>query len=326
MNRLRLAVVSATGTGRKRTIPALVASDSVQVSAIHGRDETKLKDLRSSFGIERSYTSLDQLIEERCFDFAMVCSPPHLHADQAIPLIEAGIPTLIEKPLAISVADAQAIQRAAEQHGTPVRIAHHLRHQNTFEAIVRALEDERLGTLHSASMEWSFALNPAAPSSLWKLDPNLNGQTCMSDAGVHCIDASIGLFRAGAVVAAASVLRGPRGTFEQCDLIVEHKSVSSFIRASRAYGPYMNSLTISGDSGFVDAPAFFTESSSAVVTIQSSKGTETVASDGVNPYGKEVESFARLIQGSNEGGTTTAEAVMACEMIAAVEHMLTATS
>ena len=57
-------------------------------------------------------------------DAAIVAVPTHHHADIAGPLIEAGIPVLIEKPLAGSRAEAQALVKAAAEHEVILMVGH----------------------------------------------------------------------------------------------------------------------------------------------------------------------------------------------------------
>jgi len=291
------------------------------VTTVHGRSQSKLSDLQGEHDIEHSYTDLNEMIRDRPFDFAMVCSPPDMHAEQVLALLEAGIPTLIEKPVASSVRDAQTIHDAAESAGVPVRVAHHLRHQPTFVALQDALTSGEMGTVCSASFEWSFTLNHDAPSSRWKLDPALNGLTPLSDAGVHCIDAALALFGPGVLLGVNGSQPEDRGTIEACDLLLAHGAVQVFIRASRRYGPFENRLTISGTDCTTDARSFFTERSSAELTI----GTRVVLQEGVNPYQQEVEDFAAIVQGETgmAAGTNTAEALAACRIIGEAESILT---
>lgn len=72
-------------------------------------------------------SSVEELIQHR-IDFAIIASPATLHAAHAIPLIKAGIPVLIEKPLAASLADCEAIQAASHEHNTPVAVGYCLRY------------------------------------------------------------------------------------------------------------------------------------------------------------------------------------------------------
>ena len=200
MSKVRVGIVSATGTGRKRTIPALSDFSLCTVTAIHGRDETKLHQIAQQFNIADSYTNLEELISERSFDVAVVCSPPFLHYEEVSRLLTAGVPCLVEKPVTLSVTEGTKLKNLSEANSAPLRVAHHLRHQSTFMEIKQAIAQQAVGDLVSASFEWSFTLNRKAPSSAWKLNSAMNGKTSLYDAGIHCVDIAVGLLGPGAVV------------------------------------------------------------------------------------------------------------------------------
>lgn len=269
-------------------------------------------------------SDLQEMIAERQFDFAVVCSPPHMHVEQLRLLLDAGIPTLCEKPLALSATDARTVEKLAETNGVPVRIAHHLRHQTTYrlDPVMARVGCDR--EPREAFFEWSFAMNHSAPSATWKLDPNLNGLTSLSDAGSHCVDIAIGRFGPGDVRGATG-RRHAGGTFEACDVLSMHGGVSMVLRASREYGPFSNQLLISGTEGEIRAEGFFTEKSAAAVELRSADGqTETVERLPGNPYALEVEDFALLASDKSDvsAGTTLPEAVAACALIDSAESIL----
>ena len=324
MDTVRVGVVSASGTGRKRTLPALLSSDTCKVTAVHSRDKAKVQGLGRDFGIKHTYSDLGKMIADGQFDIAVVCSPPFLHREQLDMLLHAGIPTLCEKPLVLSVDDALALQALSEQTSTLVMVAHQLRHQNTYAEIKRALAEEQIGEVDSATFSWSYVLNPSAPNAAWKLDPFLNGPTCLSDIGVHCLDLAIGLFGPGKVWGAHSKRREAEGVIEACDMLAVHSGIRVSYELSRLQPPVANNLLITGSRGEILAPDFFTERSAPVVKVTVDGKERTIAQDAGTPYRWVVEDFAALAleSGHDSPGTTLAEAIMACQMIEAAEAAL----
>jgi predicted dehydrogenase len=79
-----------------------------------------------------------------------VCSPPELHAAQAVACLEAGRRVLVEKPLALSLADATAVAEASERAGLPAVIGHNFRHRPLERAIRGALDRGAIGELRAA--------------------------------------------------------------------------------------------------------------------------------------------------------------------------------
>ena len=75
-------------------------------------------------------------------ELAIVASPAPFHAKHALPLIEANIPVLIEKPLSVSVADSELVQHAADKHGTPVVMGYCLRYLSSAIAFKKLFEQK----------------------------------------------------------------------------------------------------------------------------------------------------------------------------------------
>ena len=314
---VRVGVVSATGTGRKRTLPALLGSDTCKVTAVHARDQVKIRELGKDFHIPHVYTDLGKMISEGQFDLAVVCSPPFVHREQVEILLSAGLPTLCEKPLALSEKDALSIQETAERTGTPVAVAHQLRHQSTYAVIKAALAAGEIGEVESATMEWNYLLDRADPRTAWKLDPALNGPTCLTDAGVHCIDLAIGLFGPGTLWGAWAPDRRSGAVIETCELLAVHSGVRVAYAVSRQQKSVPNHLLINGTQGQIVARGFFTESSAPLVKISVDGDERTVKRRAGNPYRQVVEDLAATLSetGFVSPGTTLAEAVIACRMI-----------
>jgi predicted dehydrogenase len=100
----------------------------------------------------RVVASIEELIEAQV-ELVIVASPAPFHAQHSIPFIEAGIPTLIEKPVTTSVEDGEAINRAIELHQTPVSIGYCLRYLPSAQKLKSFLEQGRIGTLYNAHIE-----------------------------------------------------------------------------------------------------------------------------------------------------------------------------
>lgn len=297
MKPVRLAILSATGTAQKRTIPALATSKLVTVSAIQGRNPEKLREVSGKYGIKSVYTDENKLLDEGPYDAVMICSPPYLHFSQAKRVIDRGSPCLLEKPAAMSAEECNDLIHIAAERAVVVHVAHHLRHQDTYARMQEIVKDGELGDIVTASAEWSFTMNRSAPSAAWKLDPLKNGLSAMNDAGIHAVDAVIGLLGPASLRGAASVRRPEDKTHETIDILCEQRGCLTQIRSSRLYGPSANDLRINGAGGSIYAPGFFTEASSEGIQVTRAGKTESIRHSSPNPYQVEVEDFARSVAG-----------------------------
>ena len=124
-----MAVIAATGTARKRVIPAVRERNLCTIAAIHGRDPDRLAALANQNGIPRYFVDAERMLDETKPDFVFIGSPPGLHQEHIRLCAERDIPTLCEKPLCLSTSKATIIQSLLAPRQIPLRVAHHLRHQ-----------------------------------------------------------------------------------------------------------------------------------------------------------------------------------------------------
>lgn len=97
-------------------------------------------------------SSVEELIQHR-IELAIIASPATLHAVHAIPLIKAGIPVLIEKPLAVSLSDCKAIQTASREHNTAVAVGYCLRYFPSAFTMKNLLDQKKVGRCYYANVE-----------------------------------------------------------------------------------------------------------------------------------------------------------------------------
>jgi len=96
--------------------------------------------------------SISEIISHKP-EMAIVASPATFHAKHAVPLIEAGIPVLIEKPLAAKESDTVAIIKAADKYQTPVAVGYCLRYLPSSNHIKMLFEEKSIGKLYNAFIE-----------------------------------------------------------------------------------------------------------------------------------------------------------------------------
>jgi predicted dehydrogenase len=96
--------------------------------------------------------SIDDLVKHRV-QLVIVASPAPFHALHSIPLIEAGIPVLIEKPVTATSQDIKALQDVAAQYSTPIAVGYCLRYLSSALEVKKCLATDKLGQLYHAHVE-----------------------------------------------------------------------------------------------------------------------------------------------------------------------------
>ncbi|HFQ5588175.1 TPA: Gfo/Idh/MocA family oxidoreductase [Vibrio vulnificus] len=108
-------------------------------------------------------TSIEELIELRV-QLVVIASPAPFHALHSIPLIKAGIPVLIEKPVTATVDDVKRLQSIASQYNTPVSIGYCLRYLSSALQMKSLLSLGKIGYLYHAHVEIGQYLPDWRPS------------------------------------------------------------------------------------------------------------------------------------------------------------------
>lgn len=97
-------------------LPAFAARDDVALDIVCRRDRARLETIRDHFGFERATTDWREVIAARP-DLVALTGPVHLRAEQARAALVSGAHVLVEKPFAMSSAEAWELVRLAEERG-----------------------------------------------------------------------------------------------------------------------------------------------------------------------------------------------------------------
>ncbi len=135
-------------------------NNNLELAAICDVDEGCMEDKVRKFELPasvRKYTDYRELLEKEKPELAAVCTESGLHAAIALDCIEAGCSVIIEKPIALSIADADAIIEAAERKGVKVCVSHQNRFNKSIRKIRDAVEKGRFGRLFhgTAHIRWA---------------------------------------------------------------------------------------------------------------------------------------------------------------------------
>ena len=80
--------------------------------------------LAEQIGVKRQHVSLEELLAAGDVDALVICTPNAFHAPEALAALEAGVPVLVEKPMAMNAIEARAMHETAERTGVPLMVAH----------------------------------------------------------------------------------------------------------------------------------------------------------------------------------------------------------
>ena len=140
-------------------IPPLRTSKRNQLLAVASRSQESANNYASEWKIPRAYSSYEDLLADNEIDVIYNPLPNHLHAEWTIKAVEAGKHVLCEKPLTLTVKEADAIAKAAQKHKRIVAEAFMYRHHPQTLKVKELVQNGSIGTLKLLRGSFSFVLD-----------------------------------------------------------------------------------------------------------------------------------------------------------------------
>lgn len=243
---LRVGVVGYGLGGRTFHVPVARAA-GLEISHVATSNPQRVAQVRAEVPEARIVASLAELLAESDPpDVVVLTSPSGLHAEQAHEVIDAGLPVIVDKPLATDAASARHVVEHAERAEVPLTVYQNRRwddEQRTLRAVLTAGD---LGQVHRFERRWE-RWRPE-PLDRWKENDPVGGGLLL-DLGTHLVDAAVELF--GPVARVYAEVRGVKSTADDdVFLALTHRSgVASHLTASGLAGAPGPRTRVLGDRG-----------------------------------------------------------------------------
>jgi len=143
MKKVKIAVAGAGLAGRQH-ITAIAQVEEVELAAVADPDAGAFAGLDD--GVPR-YESPEDMLADARPDGLIIATPNHLHVAHGLACVAAGVPALIEKPIASDTASAAPLVAAAEAGDVALLIGHHRRHNPLVTAAREVIDGGELGRL-----------------------------------------------------------------------------------------------------------------------------------------------------------------------------------
>lgn len=177
--------------------------ENVQVVAVCDADPT-----RAPGGDVVFHDCLESILADENVEILSIATPPSSHKDIAIQAMQAGKHVLIEKPLALTAADAEEIKRVAEETGRVATVDFVIRWNPLVQMLEEIVDAEVLGKLRRVDLR-NYAMQDTVPEGHWFWNPEISGRIFL-EHGVHFFDIASTMIQAPATkVCAMTVERKP---------------------------------------------------------------------------------------------------------------------
>lgn len=182
---LRVAVVGCGAVSQIHHLPALARSRAARAVALVDRDLTRAGRLARSWAIARVAGSLSEVVDE--VDAVIVALPNHLHCRLSLEALEHGLHVLVEKPMALNVAEAQSMVAAASERARVLAVGTEFRFVPAYAWVRRVLAAGWLGP--PRRFEMRVGVIPSWPyASDYLLRRATAGGGVLFDFGAHVLD------------------------------------------------------------------------------------------------------------------------------------------
>jgi predicted dehydrogenase len=172
MDKPRVALIGAGGIGgaHSSAYQKLPQATVTAVLDVRAENAARLAEVHGA----RAYTDLDEMLARETLDMVDVCTPSFTHAEIVQRCAARGLHVLVEKPIANTYADAEAMVAAVRKNGVLFMVAQVIRFWPEYVFLKQVFEDQRYGSLVQA---W-FSRVCGAPLWEWEnwyTDPNRSG-------------------------------------------------------------------------------------------------------------------------------------------------------
>ena len=183
---IRVGLLGHGQAGAILHAPLIEAAGDFRIAAVATSRTASLAERRDAPRQEQHARSV---IEADDVDLVVVATPNDTHAEFAAAALEAGKHVVIDKPFALSTADADRLIALAQERGRMLTVFHNRRLDGDFLGVRAAVESGELGELLLFEARWD-RFRPVPPQT-WKNQP---GGGVLWDLGPHLIDQALQLF------------------------------------------------------------------------------------------------------------------------------------
>jgi predicted dehydrogenase len=204
MKQLRVGMIGYGFMGRahsnayKRLTDFFPVQHQPVLKAVCARNHLKAKQFADNWGYERIETDWRKLVEAPDIDLIDIGSPNNTHKEIALAAAKNGKMIVCEKPLAMTVAEAEEMTAAVEAAGVPNMVWFNYRRVPAIALAKQVVDEGRIGKpFHYRAtylQDWTIAEDvPQGGAALWRIDVDVAGSGVTGDLLAHSIDTAMWL-------------------------------------------------------------------------------------------------------------------------------------
>jgi 1,5-anhydro-D-fructose reductase (1,5-anhydro-D-mannitol-forming) len=315
---MRWGLIGASTIAADHMIGAIRASGG-HISTVVSSSAERAASYATTHKIDKGVTDLDTALDS--VDAVYISTTNEKHLPQAMAAIAAGKHVLCEKPLAMTVADAVSMVKAADAAGVTFGTNHHLRNAGAHLAIRDLIQSGRLGDVLSVRVFHAVHLPPHLQG--WRIDNPDAGGGVIPDITVHDADTvRFHLAEDPLDVVATKTARGMGQGVEDSAMSIWSMPSGAMVQTHESFthAHAGTGIEIHGTDASIIARNVMTQAPTGEVTLRFDGGEQAVEYSGHSLYERSVDLFAKACAGQGRPAADGVDGVKSLAVAAAVSQ------
>ena len=235
--------------------PGFRLAHGSQLVAVMRRNGTLAADYAKRHGVARWYDDAARLIADPEVDAIYIATPPDAHLSAALQVAAAGKPAYVEKPMARTAGECDAMVAAFASRRLPLYVAYYRRTLPRFVYVKTLLDSGEIGTI--TGVDYHFASSAHRAKAGWRTDVASAGGGLFLDLGSHALDLID--FLVGPLTEVSGLAANRAGANDAEDTVVMHfltGAVPGVASWNFAAGVVFDTCRITGTEGTVEFSMF----------------------------------------------------------------------
>ncbi|MCA5891812.1 Gfo/Idh/MocA family oxidoreductase [Isoptericola sp. NEAU-Y5] len=268
---LSIGIVGTGGIARAHVDAYQRFAEECEVLALCDPAPGKAEALRAELGLDgaRVYTDVAQMLAAERLDLVSVATPPSTHAALSVAVLRAGVDVLVEKPMAPSLEECDAMIEAARATGRLLSVVAQNRFRDDMATLKAVLDSGLLGPVSHTQVSSSWWRGTEYYDLWWRGTWEREGGGCTLNHAIHHLDLTLWMLGAPRAVTSVltnaahenaevedlsvAVLQYDRGLAEVTSSVVHHGEEQAIVvqgRHARVSQPWRVVAEVAGPNGF----------------------------------------------------------------------------
>ncbi len=193
-DKIGFAIVGLGKLSLNQLIPGLKVAKGAKLAAVVSGHPEKARRVAAENGLPADavygYDDYDRIAKDPRIQVVYIVLPNSMHAEHTIRAFKAGKHVLCEKPMATSIADAEAMIAAAKAAQRQLMIAYRCHYEPLNLDVMRRLRARSMGKVRQINTTMGRHADLSDPSDVWRVDGEMSGGGALADMGVYGVNAA----------------------------------------------------------------------------------------------------------------------------------------